>query len=86
MLQILSITCDNTSNNDTMIEELEGLLDDFPGAANQMRCFTHIINLVVKSILHQFDIPKAKANEALTNAAQTLLDIANDIEIEEAET
>ena len=47
--------CDNASNNDVMIEELEHLLNDFPGAANQMRCFAHIINLVVKSILRQFD-------------------------------
>jgi len=49
--QILSVTLDNASNNDTMIAELENLLDEFPGAANQTRCFTHILNLVVKSIL-----------------------------------
>ena len=69
-----------------MIEELEHLLDDFPGAANQMRCFAHIINLVVKSILQQFDVPKSKANEALDDASKALLDIAEDIEHEEAET
>jgi len=33
-VQILSITCDNASNNDMMIEELANLLDDFPGPAN----------------------------------------------------
>ena len=33
--QILSITCDNASNNDTMITELANLLNDFPGPANQ---------------------------------------------------
>jgi hypothetical protein len=41
-----------------MIEELELLIDDFPGAANQTRCFLHIVNLVVKSIIKQFDLPK----------------------------
>jgi hypothetical protein len=69
-----------------MISELEDLLDEFPGASNQTRCFAHILNLVVKSILHQFDVPKGKANEALNNATKTLLHIADDIEIEEAET
>jgi hypothetical protein len=49
--QILSITCDNASNNDTMIEHLSTLVENFPGAANQTRCFTHILNLVAKSIL-----------------------------------
>ena len=33
--QILSITCDNALNNDTMISELVNLLNDFPGPANQ---------------------------------------------------
>ncbi|KAF9537612.1 hypothetical protein CPC08DRAFT_613930, partial [Agrocybe pediades] len=52
---ILSITCDNASNNDTMIEEMSTLLDHFPGAPNQTRCFTHILNLVAKTIIKQFD-------------------------------
>jgi hypothetical protein len=69
-----------------MIEQLEHLLDNFPGAANQTRCFAHIINLVVKSILRQFDVPKAKANEALDEASKVLHHIAEDIEIEEANT
>lgn len=43
-----------------MIECLEELLDDFPGPANQTRCFLHVVNLVVKSILKQFDLPKPK--------------------------
>ncbi|TFK61912.1 hypothetical protein BDN72DRAFT_749645, partial [Pluteus cervinus] len=52
---ILSITCDNATNNDAMIEELVNLLDNFPGPANQTRCFTHVLNLVVKSMIKQFD-------------------------------
>lgn len=85
-IQILSVSCDNASNNDTFIDELAHLLDEFPGAANRTRCFTHIINLVVKSILHQFDVPKAKADEAINKATKTLLHIAEDIENEEIET
>ena len=60
--QILSVTCDNASNNDTMIEHLSTLIESFPGAANQTRCFTHILNLVAKSILRQFDTPKKAAD------------------------
>ena len=43
-----------------MIEEMAGLLKNFPGAANQTRCFLHILNLTIKSILHQFEIPPKK--------------------------
>jgi len=66
-----------------MIDELSELLDDFPGAANCTRCFTHILNLVAKSILKQFDLPKAEADEALDAATQALADLAVDIEAEE---
>jgi len=66
-----------------MIDELSKLLDDFPGAANCTWCFTHILNLVAKSILKQFDLPKAEADDALDAAAQALADLAGDIEVEE---
>jgi hypothetical protein len=67
-----------------MIDALAELLVAFPGSANRTRCFTHILNLVVKVILHQFDTPKAKAGEALDDASQALADLAGDIEMEEA--
>lgn len=67
-----------------MIDELSVLLEEFPGAANRTRCFTHILNLVAKSILKQFDLPKAKAGEALSTAMEALSDLAGDIEAEEA--
>jgi hypothetical protein len=67
-----------------MIDELSVLLEEFPGAANRTRCFTHILNLVAKSILKQFDLPKAKAGETLTAAMKALSVLAGDIETEEA--
>jgi hypothetical protein len=90
-VKLLSITGDNASNNDTMIEELAKLLDDFPGPANQTRCFLHILNLVVKSIIRQFDLPKSKktsddADEddpTLDAATKELLKLAGDIDLEE---
>ena len=65
-----------------MIDRLAELVVAFPGAANRMRCFTHILNLVVKVILHQFDVPKSNAHN---NASlKALLELAGDIETEEA--
>ncbi|KAF8812192.1 hypothetical protein BYT27DRAFT_7036613, partial [Phlegmacium glaucopus] len=47
--KILSITCDNASNNDRMIiayhiDELEDLLPGF-SKVNHTRCFLHVNNL-----------------------------------------
>ena len=83
--QILSITCDNASNNDTMITELANLLDDFPGPANQTQCFMHILNLIVKSIIWQFDLPKSKGNVVSDEAMKELLMLTGNIEFEEEE-
>jgi SMC interacting uncharacterized protein involved in chromosome segregation len=43
-----------------MIDHLANLLEAFPGSANRTRCFTHILNLVAKCIMKQFDTPKKK--------------------------
>jgi hypothetical protein len=66
-----------------MIDALAGLVAAFPGAANRTRCFTHILNLVVKVILRQFDVPKSGAAQDV--ASQAVLDLAGDIGREEAE-
>ena len=50
-----------------MIEHLAVLVDTFPSAANQTRCFVHILNLVVKSILRQFEgLKKEKVGADVT--------------------
>jgi hypothetical protein len=80
------VTCDNASANDAMIDALAELVVAFPGAANRTRCFTHILNLVVKVILRQFDMPKDRGDEALDVASRALQDLAGDIDsdVEEA--
>ena len=78
-----------------MVKTLEVLIDDFPGAANQTHCFLHILNLVVKSIFKQFDLPKSKekkesgddsdneeSNKTMDQAAEELLKLAGDVDIE----
>ena len=57
---MLGVTCDNASANERMVENLAKLVVDFPGDANHARCLAHIVNLVVKIILRQFDISKKK--------------------------
>ena len=52
------MTCDNAKNNDVMIQELETLTLEFAGFASHTRCFLHIVNLVAKSMLCQFDAKK----------------------------
>jgi len=46
--QILSLTADNASNNNTLVDDLTDLLDGFQGSLTRIRCFAHILNLVVK--------------------------------------
>ncbi|KAI0371579.1 hypothetical protein BV20DRAFT_902661, partial [Pilatotrama ljubarskyi] len=52
---LLAVTADNAAPNDTMIEELNELLENFPGEANRGRCFDHVVNLCTKSVLRPFD-------------------------------
>lgn len=85
MNQILSITCDNASNNDVMIHHLGGLIDEFKGRKSQTRCFAHILNLIAKSILRQFDVPRAQVN-IFDEATTALIELAGNIELEEQET
>jgi hypothetical protein len=78
--QILGVTCDNALNNNKMIEHLATLIDTFPGAANQTRCFTHILNLVAKSVLRQFKALKAKEGDIINDAVKQLAAIFDELE------
>ena len=81
-----------------MIDEMADLIENFPGAANQTRCFLHILNLTTKSILQQFEVPRKKRTgddgdgevdegdlddkKKLNKAMNELLVLANEIEDE----
>jgi hypothetical protein len=83
--KILSVTCDNASNNNTMVEELDNILTSF-SPVNRTRCFTHILNLVSKSLLRQFDVKKDdKSGRDIDDNERVLLDLAGDIEHEESD-
>ena len=55
----------------------------FPGERGRTQCFVHIINLITKSVIKQFDVPKAKKGEVLDDALEELIALAGDIELEE---
>jgi hypothetical protein len=45
--RVLSVICDNASNNDAMIQKLEILGFKRLNAGGRVRCFAHVLNLVV---------------------------------------
>jgi hypothetical protein len=66
-----------------MIEELKILLTEFPGPASHTRCFAHIINLISKTVICQFDVPTAEDKEIANEVLKELRMLAGDIEAEE---
>jgi len=71
---------DSASNNDTMVAHLAMLLDNFPRPSNQVRCFLHVLNLVTKSVLVQFDPPKVNIEDLLAEGLQELAALERDVE------
>jgi hypothetical protein len=65
--QVLSITCDNASCNNVMIAELAKVVPNF-SEVGHTQCFLHIVNLVTKSIIRQFDTEKKLADKRLDEA------------------
>ncbi|KAJ6001200.1 hypothetical protein N7481_001609 [Penicillium waksmanii] len=56
--KLLTITGDNASNNEAMVSLLYDLLppgSQFHGLGSYIRCLAHILNLIVKDILHVLD-------------------------------
>jgi hypothetical protein len=82
----LGITADNASPNDVMIDKLVDMLLNFSGQANHCCCFLHIVNLIAKTLLKQFDVPKKDAESALDDAEKELLELAAGIDMEEMVT
>ena len=84
--QVLAIAADNASANDVMIDELSKSLPIFPGEEHRVRCFNHIINLVAKSLLKLFDVPKKSATGTEDAAEVALQGLAGDLDLEELQT
>jgi Asp-tRNA(Asn)/Glu-tRNA(Gln) amidotransferase B subunit len=69
-----------------MSAELDLMLTKY-STVNHTRCFAHILNLVAKSLLKQFDVKQDdKEKDDLNDNKQALLDLVGDIEQEELTT
>jgi hypothetical protein len=72
-----------------MVASLARSLTKYPGDAARTRCFAHVLNLIVKSVISQFDLPKNRSSaftdEDLDNEIKDLEAIAGDIAGEEEE-
>lgn len=79
---MLTVTVDNASNNDKMVTELAELIPSFPGSTNQVRCFAHILNLVAKTVIRQFDSGKNARNED-DDAAAALAELVAGLEVDD---
>jgi hypothetical protein len=85
--KFLAITCDNASANNSMVDELFVTVDGFAGEAARVRCFLHIISIVAKTLLKQFDVPpKKKGDKTQDVLDQELYTLAAGIEEEELQT
>ena len=54
-----------------MIQELAYCVPTFASAASQIHCFFHVVNLVTKSLIRQFDVQKRDADTALNIHVET---------------
>ena len=59
-----SVTADNATDNNTLMDALEVLLQEhgFRGPARRVRCFAHTLNLTAKATLRQFEKIKKGRN------------------------
>ena len=77
---------DNASLNDTMTSKLADHLAHFGGKGAQMRCFLHIINLVAKTLIRAFDLPKKNGNTNWESLDGALKALGKESNIEELQT
>ncbi|KNE97968.1 hypothetical protein PSTG_08645 [Puccinia striiformis f. sp. tritici PST-78] len=61
--KVHGLVTDNASNNEVMVRELKRLKwPHFKGKTHWIRCFAHILNLIVQTILRPFGAQKKKKN------------------------
>ena len=68
-----------------MIDELEDLLSGF-SKVNHTRCFLHVNNLVGRTLVRQFDVPKKKPGDSTNDPDHELQQLAGDIDLEDQQT
>jgi hypothetical protein len=88
--QLFTVTTDNATSNDTMVEAIPADIDCFRGEPDHIRCFNHCINLIAKALLSLFDVPKGKQSSSgdkkLDVAEEELRRLGEDMELEDLRT
>jgi hypothetical protein len=88
--QLFTVTTNNAISNNIMVEAIPTKIDSFGGEKDHILCFNHIINLITKSLLRLFDIPKVKGASSsykdLDGAEEELRQLGDAIEIEDLKT
>jgi hypothetical protein len=69
-----------------MIDHLENMIEAFPGQPNRTRCFAHIINLVAKSLIKQFDVTKKKGESDVDDSDEELFRLLQGVDLEDLQT
>ncbi len=70
-----------------MVDALATRISSFPGQAHRVRCFAHVVNLVAKSLLKQFEPAKKSTSDTSGDDGETfLIDFTEGIDLEDAET
>src|ERR1700720_3542843 len=66
-----------------MIDDLPNRIVTFPRDENRAQCFNHVLALIAKGSICQFDVPKGKADAALDEAERESNELAEGIGIED---
>ncbi|OJT13582.1 hypothetical protein TRAPUB_9870 [Trametes pubescens] len=75
--KVLAVTLDNADNNTTMLKEMHSLVKELRGPKARVRCFGHVLNLVVKAIMSMFmRKPKTKGDAGVQADANEDPDLA----------
>jgi hypothetical protein len=67
-----------------MIAELAKIVPKF-SEVGHTRCFLHIVNLVAKSVIRQFDVQKKRDDEHLDEAERELRELADNVNAKDQE-
>lgn len=70
-----------------MVSEMASLLPGFDGELSRVRCFAHVLNLVAKSLIRQFDAKGDKEEDTAAEDEAELAELralAEDLDAEEA--
>lgn len=61
-----------------MIDTLGLNVPTFEGSIGHIRCFAHVVNLVTKSMLCQFNVPKAQATQEIADEDCALYELESE--------